>query len=77
MKITSSQMLLVCVLSLLAGFVWATFFPAAPYGVFAPAVLGLATAYWTKRTIQKSEKYSGVYPVRTLSERQPPNYNGE
>ena len=63
MKINSSQMLLACVLSLLGGYIWATFFPAAPYGVFAPSLVGIASAYWVKRTVQKSDKYSGVRPV--------------
>jgi hypothetical protein len=63
MKISSSWMLLSCVLVLLGGFIWATFFPASPYGVLAPSVVGLACGYWTKRTVQKSEKYGGTnYP---------------
>ena len=54
---------------LTAGFVWTTFFKEAPYGVFAPAVVGLAGGYWAKRTIQRSEKYGGFQP--------PPDGSGE
>ena len=71
MKVTSSEIVLIALVSLFAGFIFTTFFPAAPYGVFAPAIVGLAGAYWAKRTIQKSEKYGGVAPTT------PPGYSGE
>jgi hypothetical protein len=59
MKISSSLMLLICVLVLLSGFIWATFFPNSPYGVLAPSVVALAAGYWTKRTVQKNAKFGG------------------
>ncbi|MCK9597990.1 MAG: hypothetical protein M0R06_03050 [Sphaerochaeta sp.] len=59
MKVTSSGMLIICVLVLAAGFFWATFFPSAPFGVLAPSVVALATAYFTKRVVQKSDKFGG------------------
>lgn len=74
MRITSSEIVLIAIVSLFAGFIFSTFFPAAPYGVFAPAIVGLAGAYWTKRLVQKSEKYGGscVSSIKT-----PPDYTGE
>lgn len=57
--IGSSKAFIITVLSLFAGMVFTTLFPAAPYGVFAPT-LGLAfSAYVAKRLIQKEEKFGG------------------
>ncbi len=76
MKITSSETLILCLAALVFGFVWNTFYPAAPYGVLAPSVVGLAGGYWAKRTIQKQEKYGGnVYPVGQV--KPPSDYMGE
>jgi uncharacterized membrane protein YeaQ/YmgE (transglycosylase-associated protein family) len=76
MRITSSEIVLISMVSLFSGLIFATFFPAAPYGVFAPAVVGLAGSYFAKRVIQKSEKYGGnVYPDRQVQT--PPDYRGE
>jgi hypothetical protein len=58
-QIGSSASFLVCVGSLLAGFVWATFFPESPFGVFAPAVVALAGAYFTNRVVQNSKHFGG------------------
>lgn len=66
MRITSSEMLLICIASLVGGFVFSTFFPAAPYGVLAPSIVAVAGAYWAKRTVQKSEKYNGIQPDRQV-----------
>jgi hypothetical protein len=40
-------------LGLFAGFIWTTFFTAAPYSVFSGAVVGLASAYFLKRVVDK------------------------
>lgn len=40
-----------------AGFFWATFFPAAPYGTLVQGCVALAGAYWVKRVADK--KYNG------------------
>jgi len=39
--------------------VFTTYFPAAPYGVFAPTVGLIFGAYITKRLAQKSAKFNG------------------
>lgn len=59
MKISSSVMLMICVIVLAGGFVWATFYPGSPYGVLAPSIVALASAYWVKRTVQKNENFGG------------------
>jgi hypothetical protein len=60
MRIGSGVALLLCVSALFVGYLFSAFFPAAPYGVLAPSIVALAGGYWTKRTIQKTEKYGGV-----------------
>jgi uncharacterized membrane protein YeaQ/YmgE (transglycosylase-associated protein family) len=55
-------MLLICLVALVAGFVFTTFFPAAPYGVLAPSIVAIAGTYFTKRLLQKQEKYNGIQP---------------
>jgi hypothetical protein len=60
MRIGSSATLLICVTALFVGYIWTTFFPAAQYGVFAPSLVALAGAYFTKRVVQKSEKFGGA-----------------
>jgi len=40
-----------------AGFVWVTFYPDAPYSIFAPSVIAIATGYGSKRLEQKKGKY--------------------
>ena len=57
--VTSSTMLLICIFVLLGGFIWNTFFLGAPFGVLAPSVVALATAYFTKRVVQKNETFGG------------------
>lgn len=53
-------MLIICVAVLAAGFFWSTFFPSAPFGVLAPSVVALATAYFTKRVVQKNDNFGGA-----------------
>jgi len=55
--ISSTWAFIIYIVSMMSGFVFATFFPAAPYGVLAPSLTAGAGAYWGKRLLQKSDKY--------------------
>jgi hypothetical protein len=57
MHITTSQTILISLVLLTAGFVWTTFYPAAPYALFSGAVGLVAGINTTKRLLQKQEKY--------------------
>jgi len=57
MHITTSQTIVLSLLLVTLGFLWKTFYPAAPYGEFAVAVAGIAGINTTKRLLQKQEKY--------------------
>jgi hypothetical protein len=59
MHITSTQAYILTLASLLCGMVFTTWYPAAPYGVFAPTVSVIFGAYITKRLIQKEAKFGG------------------
>lgn len=56
--ISSGQAYILTLVSLLSGMAFTTFFPAAPYGIFAPTVGIVFGAYITKRLVQKSAKFS-------------------
>ena len=45
--------------SLVAGYIWGTFYPLAPFSIFAPAVVGLAGAYFAKRVVDKKYTMNG------------------
>jgi uncharacterized membrane protein YbhN (UPF0104 family) len=60
MRIGSSTTLLICVSLLFVGYIFNAYVPAAPYGTMAPAIVALASAYFTKRVVEKSEKYGGT-----------------
>ena len=49
MKVQTGNVYIVAIISLLAGFVWSTFFPTAPYTVMAGAVVSISTALFVKR----------------------------
>ena len=57
MHITTSQTIVLSLAIVMIGFIWATFYPAAPYGEFAVAVAGITGINTTKRLLQKQEKY--------------------
>jgi hypothetical protein len=57
MHVTTSQTIVLSLGLLLFGFIWKTFFAAAPYGEFAIAVGTVAGINVTKRLLQKQEKY--------------------
>lgn len=57
MTIRTYQAFLITLGALLAGFVWATFKPAAPYEAFSAAVSGVFLGYGYKRLKQKEAKY--------------------
>ena len=40
----------VSIISIFIGYIWASFFPLAPYTVFAGAVVSISTAYFVKRS---------------------------
>ena len=61
--ITSTHAYILTLASLLCGMVFTTWFPAAPYGVFAPTVGIIFGAYITKRLIQKEAKFNGAEEV--------------
>jgi len=44
-----------------AGFVWVTFYPDAPYSIFAPSVIAGAAGYGYKRLQQKKKEYKERY----------------
>jgi hypothetical protein len=44
---------IVAIISIIAGYVWATLFPAAPYTVFAGSIVSVSTAYMVKRASDK------------------------
>ena len=71
--ISSTWAFIIYIVSMMSGFVFATFFPAAPYGVLAPSLTAGAGAYWAKRLVQRSEKYggSGVKQSFTTDPNQP------
>jgi len=45
--------------ALLGGYIWGTFYPLAPFSIFAPAVVGLAGAYFAKRVVDKKYTMNG------------------
>ena len=49
MKVQTGNVYIVAIISLLAGFIWSTFFPTAPYTVMAGAVVSISTALFVKR----------------------------
>jgi hypothetical protein len=59
MRIGSGLALLLCVFLLFVGYIFSAFFPASQYGVFAPSLVALATAYFTKRVVQKNPNFGG------------------
>jgi len=59
LHITSTHAYILTLASLLCGMVFTAYFPAAPYGVFAPTVGLIFGAYITKRLAQKSAKFNG------------------
>jgi hypothetical protein len=59
MRIGSGVTLLICVTALFVGYIISAFFPASQYGVFAPSLVALATAYFTKRVVQKNPNFGG------------------
>lgn len=59
LHITSTHAYILTLASLLCGMVFTTYFPAAPYGVFAPTVGVIFGAYITKRLAQKSALFNG------------------
>lgn len=57
--ISSTTAFILYAVLLTAGYVFATIFPVAPFEIYAYAFSAGVAAYWGKRLIQKSEKYSG------------------
>jgi len=55
--------LMVCMMSLYLGFVWATFFPGAPYAVFASSITGLFAIVAGRRYYD--HRLEGQFPQRT------------
>jgi len=55
----STKALFIGSLLLTAGFIFATFYTRAPFGAFATAIVGLFTAFITKRLIQKHKRFNG------------------
>ena len=53
----SSVAFLLTLLSLLAGYIWRSFYPSAPYEMFATTVGAVFGGYITKRVIQKQAKF--------------------
>lgn len=56
-RITSWSALALALVLLTAGYAWGTFFPA-PFDAYAAAIVAVTGAYFTKRLIQKSGRYS-------------------
>ena len=57
MSIRTTHALIIGIVLLAGGYVWATFYPDAPYSIFAPALVGLFGGYTYKRLQQKKEVY--------------------
>lgn len=57
MTIKTKHAFLISLGALIAGLVWVTFYPNAPYTIFAPSVVAIATGYGLKRLEQKKGKY--------------------
>jgi hypothetical protein len=51
------QAFILALVAVTGGLVWASFYPNAPYTIFAPTILGLFTGYGTKRLLEKQEKF--------------------
>ena len=51
------QAFLLCIATLVGGFVWATFFPQAPFVSFSGTVGLVFGAYAGKRLLQKKEEF--------------------
>ncbi len=56
-NIGASRAFLITVAVLSGAFVWKTFFPGAPFELFAATLGGVFGGYITKRLLQKQEKY--------------------
>lgn len=56
--ISSSQAFVLTLLSLLAAFVWRSFYSAAPFEMFATTVGAVFGGYITKRAITKQAKFN-------------------
>lgn len=55
----STKALFMGSLLLTTGYIFAAFTPEAPFGGFATAVVGLFTAFITKRLVQKHTRFNG------------------
>jgi hypothetical protein len=44
---------IVSIVAIFVGYIWGSFFPLAPYTVFAGAVVSISTAYMVKRASDK------------------------
>jgi xanthosine utilization system XapX-like protein len=51
---------LVFIACLMAGFIWTSYKPAAPFGTFVTGLIGGLGIYLTKRIVQKMEKFGGA-----------------
>ena len=51
------QAFLLCIATLAGGFVWATFYPVAPYVAFSGTVGLVFGCYTGKRLLQKKEEF--------------------
>lgn len=59
-NIRSGQAFLITLGLLLAGYITKAISPGVPFGEYSVALTAIYTAYLTKRTVQKLEKFGGA-----------------
>ena len=77
MKIGSTVAFLVYLGVMVAGYVWATFLPDAPYVTLAEFLTIGATAFWAKRLIQRSPRLGGATYAEYRETQETTEINGE
>lgn len=69
MTIGSTIAFVLYLLVMVGGFIWVTFFPAAPYMILAEFITIGAAAYWGKRLLQRASRYgTNSPPTETTTE---------
>ncbi len=62
MTVGSTAAFIIYAIIMVGGFIWVTFFPAAPYMILAEFITIGAAAYWGKRLLQRASKYGTNSP---------------